>query len=155
MTNENETCFGAGITRTRTPRWNLASGTIYRYLVGPLLLAGLTACASSGNQEDEQTPGPANCIVVEVQNTSLTGVTVWTQWENRTPRRQGRVSLNGRRVYTLPFRNAIFNLQFQAEGQTVREGTNVILPQPGDRIDIVYRNDGPGQLRRIGPARCP
>ncbi len=131
-----------GLTRRRLFLW----GT---------LATGLAGCGSSRAPATAQGGGgPARCIEVEVQNTSLRGVTVWVEWENAVPRRMGRLSLSARRVYELRFRNAQLNLRFQSDGATQYQISNAVLPTPGDRIDIVYGVNGPGVLRRIGVADC-
>ena len=124
------------------------------------MVLGQLACASSPGGTDPAAgaepvaAGPAMCVTVEIQHQSVRGVTVWVEWENSAPRRLDRLSINDRDVYQLPFRNAQLNLRFQQEGASQVEHTNPVLPTPGDRIEIVYRQSGPGPLRRIGPARC-
>ncbi len=149
---------GRRVVQARTGSRGLVRHAARRAAWGWLVVAlplALPACGSSRADPDEgPRPTADECVVVEVQNTSLVGVTVWTKWEDRPARRQGRVSLNEREVYQLPFRNAQLNLQFQPDGGTGRVSSNAVLPTPGDRIDIVYRNNGPSPLRRVGPAQC-
>ncbi len=121
-----------------------------------LVLTAVSGCAGGGPEPPGPAPGEtaADCIHIEVQNTSLTGVTIWIQWANRSPQRMGRLSVSARRVYELRFRNNEVLVQFQADGGAGRISSNPMLATPGDRLDIVYRNTGPGPLRRTGVARC-
>ena len=83
------------------------------------IVLGQLACASSpGGAEPAAgarpaAAGPAMCVMVEIQNQSVRGVTVWVEWEKSAPRRLDRLSINDRDVYQLPFRNAQLNLRFQ------------------------------------------
>ena len=154
MSEYHDTNSAYGDARFGPYRCPTNLGGSRRLLIAVLALVHIGCASSRSGAEEEPAPGQANCVVVEIQNTSLTGLTVWIEWENRTPRRMGRVSLNAREVYTLPFRNEQFSLQFQPDGQMQRQASNAVLPTPGDRIDITYRNRGPGPLRRVGTARC-
>lgn len=138
----------------RPSRWH-ATGTV----ASALFALCQIGCASSGApSESEAAPAPArgtpDCIVVEVENTSLTGVTVWIEWENTSPRNMGRLSINDRRAFRLDFRNAQVSVQFQEDGATRFSVSNAILATPGDRLDIRYSAQGAGPLRRTGVARC-
>lgn len=119
--------------------------------------ATMTACASSGAPT---TPRPArnegipDCIAIEIQNTSLQGVAVWAEWDGSAGRRLGRLGLSARRSFRVRFRNAEVFLLFQRDGASGFTRSNSILPVPGDRLDIVYRQNGPGNLRRSGVTRC-
>ncbi len=128
-----------------------------------LLLSQLACASSSGGAEppggtepaaaNPRAAGPARCVTLEVQNQSLRGVTVWLVWENSARRRLSRLTINDRDVFRLPYRNEQLSLQFEAEGGA-NHTTNGVLPVPGDRIEVVYRVQGPGPLRRVGTARC-
>ena len=120
-----------------------------------LLAMGALGCASSSGGAEREVSGPAMCLSLEIQNTALVGVQVWIEWEDRAPRQLGRLSISDRDVYEIPFRNAQLNLRFQREGGgTEVQSSNPVFPQPGDRIEIVYRVSGPGPLRRIGTTDC-
>ena len=137
--------------------WVAGGWSILAIVLGPL------GCASSGGGEppggnepaeaDPQRAGPARCVTLEVQNQSMRGVTVYLVWENSARRRLARLSINDRDTFRLPYRNEQLSLQFEAEGGG-RHTTNGISATPGDRIEIVYRVQGPGPLRRTGVARC-
>jgi len=117
------------------------------------------ACASSPSAEPAAEPaneGSTNCVIIEVQNTSLFGASVWVVWENSPARRLGRLSLSERRVFVLPFRNTPLRLRFEPEGGSqVVYVTNEELPTPGVRFTVIYRINGPGPLLRVGNTRCP
>ena len=116
------------------------------------------ACASAPeatDTPDRPAMDPGNCVIIEVQNISQTGVSVWVEWQNRPPRRLARIGLNERRVFTLPFQNNMVNLRFQPDGSSMVSMTNALLPTPGVRFSVVYRVNGAGPLRRVGHTRCP
>ena len=134
------------------------------------LLLGQLGCASSPGGAEPQggtepaaanprAAGPARCVTLEVQNQSRVGVTVFLVWASSARRRLSRLSINERKVIRLPYRNEQLSLQFEAEagvgGGAPRNLTsNGVSPTPGDRIEIVYRAQGPGPLRRVGTAPC-
>ena len=133
---------------------------------GWLILAivlGASGCASSGGGEspgeaepeaaNPRAAGPARCVTVVVQNQSMRGVAVYLVWENSARRRLARLSINDRDTFRLPYRSELLSLQFEADGGR-NHTSNGVSPLPGDRIEIVYGAQGPGQLRRVGTARC-
>ena len=139
-------------------RWVLG-----RWSFVALVLSQLACASSSGGTEPPGGPEPAaanpppadtaRCVTLEVQNLSLRGVRVWLVWENSARRQLGRLTINDREVFRLPFRNERLSLQFESSGGA-RHTSNGVLPVPGDRIEIVFRVQGPGPLRRVGTARC-
>ncbi len=128
------------------------------------IVLGQLGCASSGGGEapggtepaeaDPQAARPARCMTLEVQNQSLRGVTVYLVWENSARRRLARLSINDRDTFRLPYRNERLSLQFEAEGSGGTHTSNGVSPTPGDRIEIVFRTQGPGPLRAVGVASC-
>lgn len=123
-----------------------------------MMLAATGVTVACGTARVDESAGPsgarASCIVVEVQNLSLRGVTVWIEWDGSAPRNLGRLGLNARRAFRQQFRNAEVRLHFQRDGATSRTASNPILPTPGDRLDVSYRESGASPLRRAGVARC-
>ena len=127
------------------------------------IVLGQLGCASSGGGEptsgadpaaDREVAGPARCVTLEVQNQSVRGVTVYLAWETSARRRLARLSINDRDTFRLPYRNERLSLQFEAEGNGGNHTSNGVSPTPGDRIEIVFRTQGPGPLRTVGVASC-
>ncbi len=142
---------------SRPPRSSRSASLVNLFLATSVVLCG---CASStpANEPEPATPsvaeGPADCIVVDVENNSLTGVAVWIEWENAAPQRMGRLSINTRRSYRLLFRNAQITVRFQPDGESGFATSNPVLPAPGDRLDVRYGNQGTSPFHKTGVASC-
>jgi hypothetical protein len=126
------------------------------FLFASVGVGGCSSSTTAGDANPAPAPaaGPPTCIVLEVENTSLTGVSVWIEWENTSPQRMGRLSINARRSYRLPFRNTPITVRLQEDGGSGFVISNSMLPVPGDRLDIRYGTQGASPLRRTGVARC-